>query len=182
MIRTSRRAVLGGAGLGLLAVPTLSGVANWNWRHGDARLLLHDPSLNAGRRFAQAGAAQGAPSRAIEGDRIRFAREVLASKPALIAGVSRHADMLLIADVAAEAGYVEAAQFHARMGRCRAAQCRPGWDALGRLGQAAGAGWVEALAGFAADPRASLANAAGSSGLTGRDAGMVLGWVLVPRG
>ena len=70
--------MLGGA----LAVPTLSGLATWRWKHGDGRVLLHDPSLDAGRRFAEAGGK----SIAIEGDRIRFARDIFAAKPALVAG------------------------------------------------------------------------------------------------
>ncbi|MBS1239916.1 MAG: hypothetical protein H6R45_622 [Proteobacteria bacterium] len=173
MIRASRRAVLGGA----LAVPTVSGLATWRWRHGDGRVLLHDPDLDAGRRFAQAGGR----SRAIEGDRIRFAREVFGAKPALVAGVSRQADFILIADVAAEAGYVLAAEFEGRGRSCSGSQCLPGWNALGRVARAAGHGWAEALGSWAADPRGGLPSP-GRAMPSRADAGLVLGWVLVPRG
>lgn len=177
MIRASRRAVLGGA----LAVPTLSGLAAWRWRHGEARVLLHDPSLEAGRRFAEAGKAHGLTPRAIEGDRVRFTREVLAARPALIAGVSRHADLLLIADVAAEAGYALVARLDGRGRQCSGGECRPGWNALGRVAKAAGHSWTEALAAYAADPRGAVP-AMASAASTRPDAGLVFGWVLVPKG
>lgn len=176
MIRASRRAVLAGA----LAVPTLSGLATWRWRHGESRVLLHDHALEAGRRFAAAGREHGMISRPVEGDRIRFTREVLTGRPALIAGVSRHADLLLIADVAAEAGYILAAEFEARGRQCSATQCLPGWAALGRIARASGPGWTEALAAYAADPRgAAIQRPRGASSRP--DTGLVLGWVLVPK-
>jgi hypothetical protein len=68
-------------------------------------VLLHDPSLEAGRRFAE---AYGGEAWSIEGDRIRFARAVFARRPAYVVGVSRPADALLIEDVAREAGYAPA--------------------------------------------------------------------------
>lgn len=176
-LKATRRAVLGGA----LAVPTLSGLAAWRWRHGEARVLLHDPSLEAGRRFAEAGKAHGLTPRAIEGDRVRFTREVLAARPALIAGVSRHADLLLIADVAAEAGYALVARLDGRGRQCSGGECRPGWNALGRVAKAAGHSWTEALAAYAADPRGAVP-AMASAASTRPDAGLVFGWVLVPKG
>jgi hypothetical protein len=176
MIRASRRAMLAGA----LAVPTISGLAAWRWRHGEARVLLHDPALKAGQRFAEEGAVQGLVSTPIEGDRIRFAREVFAGRPALVAGVSRPADLLLIADVAAEAGYVLAAQLEGRGRQCSGAQCAPGWSALARLGRAAGSGWVEALAAYAANPRGGVADLARVT-LSRPDSGLVLGWVVAPK-
>jgi hypothetical protein len=177
MIRASRRAVLGAGTLGALAVPTISGLATWRWRHGDGRVLLHDPSLEAGRRFAEAGGK----SRTIEGDRIRFARAVFAAKPALVAGVSRHADLVLIADVAAEMGYVLAAEFEGRGRQCSSGKCLPGWGALGRVAKAAGHGWAEALGSWAADPRGALP-APERKTPARPHAGLALGWVLVPRG
>ena len=98
MIRTTRRAAM----MGALAVPTVAGLAHWRGKHGERSVLLHDPALAAGKRFAEAGQARGADVRAIEGDRIRFSRQVLESRPALIAGVSRHADFILIEDAARE--------------------------------------------------------------------------------
>lgn len=179
MIRATRRTVMAGGVAGALAVPTVAGLAGWRWRHGDEGALLYDPSLAAGRRFAAAGAAQGGAVRAIEGDRVRFAREVLERRPALVAGVTRHADALLIEEVAREAGYQRVALLSGRGERCSGADCRPGWQALGRLADVAGGAWVEALAAYAARPH-------GAAGLgqalapAGRDAGLVLGWVLAP--
>jgi len=179
MIRASRRAVMAGGITSALAVPTVAGLANWRWRHGEASVLLYDPALTAGRRFAAAGEAQGGAVRAVEGDRIRLARAVLEGRPGLVAGVSRHADALLIEDVAQEAGYTRVALVSGRGERCEAAQCRPGWQALGRMAQAAGGDWIEALAEFAARPgKAALV---GSAVAIPRDAGLVLGWVLAPR-
>jgi len=158
-------------------VPTVSGLGTWRWKHGEERVLLHDPSLEAGRRFAEAGGS----SRAIDGDRIRFAREVFAAKPALVAGVSRQADFVLIADVAAEMGYVLAAEFEGRGKGCAGTQCLPGWNALGRVANAAGQGWAEALGSWAADPKGGVPSPVRAAAAR-PDAGLVLGWVLVPRG
>lgn len=182
MIRTTRRQSLGAALMGALAVPTVAGLASWRWQHGEDSILLHDPALAAGRRFADAGAVRGAKVRAIEGDRIRFMREVLAGKPALIAGVTRYADTLLIEDAAREAGYARVALLHGRAGACSSADCRPGWHALGRMASAAGGEWVEALADFARKPGEGAGRVLAKAGGATADAGLVLGWVLAPRG
>jgi hypothetical protein len=68
-------------------------------------IVLYDPSYQGARSFAASARTQGAAANAIEGDRIRFARAVFARKPALVVGVSRAADAVLIEDVAREAGY-----------------------------------------------------------------------------
>jgi hypothetical protein len=177
MIRTTRRAAL----MGALAVPTVAGLAHWRWKHGERSVLLHDPALAAGRRFAEAGEARGGEVHAIDGDRIRFAREVLEGKPALIAGVSRHADFILIEDAAREAGYRPAATIYGRGNGCAGHECRPGWQSLGKLARAAGEGWVEALADYAAKP-GEVAGGVLSRALPARaDNGLVLGWVLAPN-
>ena len=177
MIRTTRRAAL----MGALAVPTVAGLAQWRWRHGERSVLLHDSALAAGRRFAEASLARDADVRAIEGDRIRFAREVLEGRPALIAGVSRHADFILIEDAAREAGYRPAATIYGRGGGCAGHECQPGWQSLGRMAGAAGEGWIEALADYAAEPgRRAIGPLAG--GVPRRtDAGLVLGWILAAQ-
>ena len=177
MIRATRRGVLAGA----LSVPTVAGLANWRWRHGESSLLLHDPALAAGRRFAEAGQARGGEVLAIEGDRIRFARTVLERRPALVAGVSRHADALMIEEVAREAGYGAVATLHGRGRTCASHDCRSGWSALGRMATAAGDAWVEALADYAARPGETAVQAIGAATLPRVDAGLVLGWVLAPR-
>ncbi len=176
MIATSRRGMLAGA----LAVPTVAGMPQWRWQHGERAILLHDEGLAAGRRFAAAGLAQGGTVRAIEGDRIRLAREVLASRPALIAGVSRHADFILIEDAAREAGYRPAATIYGRARQCAGHECQPGWQGLGRMARMAGGHWVEALADYAIRRGGTTQPVPAPVG--GRpDAGLVLGWVLAPR-
>ena len=176
MIRTTRRAAL----MGALAVPTVAGLAHWRWKHGERSVLLHDPALAAGRRFAEAGTAHGGEVRAIEGDRIRFARDVLDSRPALIAGVSRHADFILIEDAAREAGYRPAATIYGRARTCAGHECQPGWQSLGKMASAAGEGWIEALADYAARPGQAMSNALNLAAERS-DTGLVLGWVLAPR-
>lgn len=97
-MKATRRGILAGG----LAMPALAGLPRLaSARSGDP-VLLHDPSLAAGRRFAQAHLGEAL---AIEGDRIRFARGVFAKRPAFVVGVSRPADALLIEDVGREAGY-----------------------------------------------------------------------------
>ena len=100
-MKTTRRGVLAGA----LAVPTVAGLPRAASAHAGKAVLLHDPSLAAGRRFAEAYGGKVLP---IEGDRIRFARAVFAQRPSYVVGISRPADALLIEDVAHEAGYVPA--------------------------------------------------------------------------
>jgi hypothetical protein len=100
MIAATRREALFGAA----AVPALAGLPRWQAQPGGARLLVHDPALAAGRALA---AAHEGEARPIEGDRVRFARTLFAGRPAMVVGISRPADALLIADVAREAGYRE---------------------------------------------------------------------------
>ena len=101
MIRASRRAVVAAA----LAAPVAARAAGVKSTPQSEAVLLHDPQLAAGRRFAEAGRAAGAEVLPIEGDRIRFAREVFAAFSAYEQGVSRQADAVLIEDVGREFGY-----------------------------------------------------------------------------
>lgn len=181
MIRATRRTVIGGAALGVTAVSTVSSLGGWRWRHGDERVLLHDASLSAGQRFAIAGEAHGATSLAIEGDRVRFTRKLLENRPAMIAGVSRYADAMMIEDIAKEANYQRVALLQGRAASCTRQDCRSGWSALGRVAQAAGGEWIEALAEFAAKPAASFSEVLQQSLRLKPDTGLVLGWVLTPR-
>jgi len=100
-MKATRRGVLAGA----LAVPAVAGLPRAASARSGKGVLLHDPSLAAGRRFAEAHAGEARP---IEGDRIRFARAVFERRPAFVVGISRPADALLIEDVAREAGYIPA--------------------------------------------------------------------------
>ena len=182
-MKISRRGIMAGGVLGALAIPAVTGLSGRQWKAGASSVLLHDNSLNAGRRFAQAGRAAGGRTAAIEGDAVRFAQSVLADSPAMIAGISRHAEALLIGEVAMEAGYALATEMHGRADGCECFTTAPGWIALNRLAVGAGSGWVEALAQWAIDPQASdsspFRNPSTSANL---DPGTVLGWVLVPRG
>ena len=98
-MRATRRGVLAGA----LAIPGMAGLPRAASAGTGSAVLLHDSSLEAGRRFA---AAYGGAALPIEGDRIRFARAVFERRPAYVIGVSRSADALLIEDVGREAGYL----------------------------------------------------------------------------
>jgi len=98
-VKATRRGVLAGAA----AASAVAGVPHVAAARGSGAVLLHDPSLEAGRRFAEAYGGEALP---IEGDRIRFARAVFEKRPAFVVGVSRPADALLIEDVGREAGYV----------------------------------------------------------------------------
>ena len=98
-MKATRRDALKGA----LAVPAAAAVPVAAWARGGKAVLVHDPRLAAGRRLA--GVHDGEVL-AIAGDRIRFARALFARQPALVVGVTRSADALLIEDVAREAGYV----------------------------------------------------------------------------
>jgi hypothetical protein len=100
-VKATRRGVLAGA----LAVPAVASVPRVASARGGEAVLLHDASLAAGRRFAEAYDGEALP---IEGDRIVLARAVFARHPAYVVGVSRPADALLIEDVAREAGYLPA--------------------------------------------------------------------------
>jgi len=102
VIRATRRAVVAGA----LAVPAAAHATRLRSRKKGRAVLLHDPALAAGQRFAEAGRVAGAKVLAISGDRIRFARKVFATNPAWVQGVSRQADAVLIEDVGREFGYV----------------------------------------------------------------------------
>lgn len=101
MIVATRRSVVAGA----LALPMAARASGFTLGARSGAVLLHDPALEAGRNFAEAGRSAGAKVMAIEGDRIRFAREVFAARPAYVVGLSRQADAVLIEDVAREFGY-----------------------------------------------------------------------------
>ena len=78
------------------------------WRNGaggkaNRAVLLYDAALAAGRRFADAG-AQRAWRAAMEGDRIRFAREVLAQQPPMLPG-SAARPIRIVRGRRAEEGY-----------------------------------------------------------------------------
>lgn len=104
-MKLSRRGLLAGA----VAVPAAAGLANWQWRHGHGTVLLFDPEMAEGRAFANVGSAWNRRVFPIEGDRIRFGRDIFARRPAIVQGVSRQADAILLEEVGAEAGYERSA-------------------------------------------------------------------------
>jgi hypothetical protein len=166
--------------MGALAVPTLAGMPQWRWQHGEASVLLHDPHLPLGRRFADAGHAQGGQVVELAGDRIRLARTVFAARPALVAGVSLSADALLVEEVGREHGYGRVALLDGSADSCGMLECSLGWTALGRMAEAAADSWVDALASYAVRPGQAAAMPIPQAQAS--VAGAALGWILVPRG
>ena len=184
-MRVSRRGILGGGMLAsALAVPTVAGLSGWQWRQATAHpgqpLLLYDPSLDAGQRFARAGAAAGGAPQVLEGDPVRLMQGLLAARPSLIAAISRHADAVLAVEVAQEAGYVLAGEMLGSAAGCSANTCHAAWVPLTRMAVGAGANWAEALAAWAQDPQARTAPAFAAAAPS-RAVETALGWVLVPR-
>ena len=100
-MKLTRRSILAGA----LATPAAASAAGWHWRHGHGSVLVYDAALEQGRAAARASAPAPRTAIPIEGERVHFARGILARKPAVIEGVTRQADLVMIEDVAAETGY-----------------------------------------------------------------------------
>ncbi|MEN7537793.1 hypothetical protein [Aurantiacibacter flavus] len=86
-------------------LPAVASAAEIGWKDGHQTVLLFDAALAEGRAFADAGSAWNRAVIAIEGDRVRFGRELFARRPAIVQGVSLQADALLLEEVAREAGY-----------------------------------------------------------------------------
>ena len=105
-MKVSRRGVLAGAA----ALPLATQARGWRWDHHGETVLLFDPALPAAQAFADAGREAGRAVVALEGDRIRLAQDLFASRPLLVRGVSRQGDAVLVAEVAQEAGYTCVAQ------------------------------------------------------------------------
>lgn len=102
--RFSRRAfmavTLGASSVHLLRRPSAAAVMQ-----GDTPLIWFDPSRADARDLARAIAQRGTATQAITGDCIRFAREQLTSAPPVLAGITGHADFILLSGCAAEVGY-----------------------------------------------------------------------------
>ncbi|NWK94485.1 hypothetical protein DM806_02085 [Sphingobium lactosutens] len=111
-------------------------------------LLLHDPGLAAGRRFAARATALDGESIAIEGERVRCMQALLARRPSALFGVTRRADALLIGEIAGEAGYRPVASVRHGADRM-VADCTRDGAAIAALARLAGAGWPEAFADLA---------------------------------
>jgi hypothetical protein len=169
----TRRGLMGSAlGLaGALAVPARAGIVT-----GRRRVALFDPASDAALAFAGAARGLGADVRAIEGDRIRLARALLADPRGIeaVAGLGRYADFLLIAGCGEEAGWrVAAYGTHGRTHRCEGA-LRPAT----RILDASGTNWPQAMAEL-------LVRADGGAGSVRRtrpSREMLTSWLMVRRG
>lgn len=101
-MKLTRRTLLAGAA----ALPAVVGLERLSAAKPLARnVFLFDAGLPDTRHRHAAALVEGHEPRELEGDRIRFAREVVSARPDRIQGFSRQADALLVEEVAAEAGY-----------------------------------------------------------------------------
>ena len=101
-MKLTRRTLLAGAA----AIPAVVGLERLSAATPRASaVFLFDAGLRAAKPRRTDAIMAGHQTKAIEGDRIRFAREVVATRPDRIHGFSRQADALLVQEVAAEAGY-----------------------------------------------------------------------------
>ena len=101
-MKLTRRSLLAGAA----AIPAVVGLERLSAAAPLANaVFLFDAGLPDAAARERAALRAGHQARAIEGDRIRFTREIVAAGPATIHGWSRQADALLIEEAAAEAGY-----------------------------------------------------------------------------
>jgi hypothetical protein len=123
VIRATRRVALAGT----LALPAAASFAKSARRKPSGTVVVYDPTFEGARTFAVSAQVQGGanPVR-IHGDRVRFARALFERMPALVVGVSRSADAVLIEDVAREAGYVPVAVPPALAGMLHKTSAR-GW-------------------------------------------------------
>lgn len=101
-MKLSRRGMIASAA----AVPiAAAGLSAWQYSRQGGTVVLYDPALPQARTFAEVERGQNRPAFAMEGDRIRFAREVLDRRPQILRGLSRQSDAVLVGEVAEEAGY-----------------------------------------------------------------------------
>jgi len=77
-------------------------------------VMVYDPALVGGTRFADRVRQNMKHAQPIEGDRIRFSQSVLSTRPDFIAGVSRGSDYLLITDAARDQGFKEVTRIQHR--------------------------------------------------------------------
>ncbi|MGB3794857.1 MAG: hypothetical protein WA957_00960 [Alteraurantiacibacter sp.] len=102
-MKLTRRTVIAGAA----AIPAVLGLERVAAGDGTSgTIFVYDKSLPEAERGRAAAISAGQQARAIGGDTVRFAREVVSRHPTRISGLSRQADAVLIEDVAAEEGYV----------------------------------------------------------------------------
>lgn len=172
-MKVTRRTLIAGA----VTLPTLGALGLAAGRAAEGPIAgVYDADLPAGNKLAHLLRDAGHGARAVEGDRVRLAREVLAERPPILAGVTRSADALMFAEVAAEEGYHTALELRGNREGCSGFTCNPDWNPLSRQIVGAGKDWLGAFAGFVANPTAPIATA-------GRvdDNTTALAWLLVRR-
>lgn len=172
-MKLTRRGVMAGAAA---AVPALAALGHVAWSQSRPLAGVFDADLPAGNRLASLLHDAGHGARAVEGDRIRLAREILAQRPAMLAGVTRSADALLFAEVGAEEGYDLALELRGNRHGCTGFACNPDWNPLSRHVVGAKQDWLGAFAGFVANPSAPAPLAGGLE-----DEAMAMAWLLVRR-
>lgn len=169
----SRRTFVAGAA----ALPLLAGGAfPFAARASGGQVLLYDPSLSAGRRFAEHAGRLKGKAIALEGDRIRFMRSLLVGEPAALYGVTRHSDQLLVNEVAREAGYRAIALIQHRSDGGISPQCQPGAAAIATVAGIAGSRWPEAFAELAIGGVERCGTASGQGAVE-----PAMSWVLTRR-
>lgn len=135
-------------------------------------LLLHDPDLAAGRRFADRAHYLGGQAVALDGDRVRQMQALLASAPVAIFAVTRQSDELLVGEIAAEAGYRRTAMLRHGNGPM-VANCASDGAIIAKLAHISQANWPEAFAELALDKMGRCAVATDSRIIT------ALSWVMI---
>jgi len=157
-----RRGFIGlaaGAPLAMGALPA------WGQRaDAGALLILFDPTMAASARLADQVRKHGAAVLALSGDRIRFMRDVVASRPRVIAGMTSYADFLLLSGTAAESGFRLDSHAQHRNITCATHRCFGRWRRADGMLDASADAWPEAMAalmtGAPPSPRTDAANPA----------------------
>lgn len=145
MIGLSRRGFVAS----LAVAPVLGGCARQV--AGTEPVLLYDKTLASGRAFAARGAELGLEAVALDGDRVALLRSLLAAQnPASLWGLSRHADQLLVSEIARENGYRPALSVQHLTGAPARLSCREGMATAGMIATLSGGQWPTAFAELAA--------------------------------
>lgn len=171
-MKVTRRGVMAGAA----ALPTLAALGDAAWAQTRPLTGIYDERLPAGQSFAAVLGDHGHTALAVAGDRVRLARQVLGEQVPLLAGVTRSADALLFAEVAAEMGYQAVLELRGNSHGCSGFTCHPKWNRLSRHVVGAGPHWLGAFAGLIANPSAPVVAAGRVADKT-----IATGWLLVRR-
>ena len=151
-MKLTRRTLIASAA----AVPALAALSQFRGSGQGVLAGVYDADHPAGAEFARLLRRENFGAQAVTGDRIRMARDLLATRPPMLAGVTRDADALLFAEVGAEEGYDLSLELRGNGQGCNAFARDPEWNPLARTFVGAGQGWLGAFAGFVASPSAPL--------------------------